>query len=1032
MKTSKWKFLAVVGWLLLCAVQARADDTDLYNQPPGTNPPAPNILFILDNTANWSRASQKWVGSSTAGDAELLAIKNFVAGLTKPANVGLMMYTTTGHTGGYVRFGVRDMTSTVNNQAFQKLLAGVNVTSPTDKVNQSSGGIANSFYEAWLYFKGTNSWAGMDGSADYAGNGGATGAGEGLTSNFAYASSSANALYNTPVGTNCAKNYIIFIGNNGPAASPAVPLTSDPSTSTLSSYSYTVTPDVQSTWARFLRLRPDLAAGSLAAANGYVTTYTIDAYNAQQNAAYTTVLQNMAKSGGGKYYQAGSDTSLQTSLATILTQIQAVNSVFAAASLPVSVSVRGTFLNQVYLGVFRPDASAAPNWTGNLKQYQLGVDTTSSTPQLFLTDSNGLAAENPNTGFVVPNAVSFWTQTSTFWNPLYYVNSQGVGGSSDSPDGDLVEKGGAAQYIRTTFATSQTSRNVYTCTGTCTNGSALLSTPFNTSNTAITQTVLGAASSTEHDAIINWVRGGNANLDDPSNATSAATNVRGFVHGDVLHSRPAVINYNRNSDDLVVYYGSNDGMLHAVKGGQTLANGDGNELWTFVAPEQFSQLKRLRDHTPTISSTAPKPYFMDGSPTAYASSSTGTAIDKAYLFVPMRRGGRFIYAFDVSNPNNPLLLWKHSSSDPGFAELGQSWAEMRVAKMRFQTGPVLVFGLGYDATANDPTVPGTATMGRGVMIVDAATGTPLWQAGPSPTGATTNLTVPGMTYDIPSSVALYDSNGDGYIDRLYVPDTGGNVWRINVNDAAPANWTVTKLASLGGTGTNARKFFFPPDIVPADPQHSFDSLMLGSGDREHPFDTNVVNRFYMIKDDHGLLAARTTPITEGTAGSTTGVAGTLYDASADLVQSTNSAQAAAANTALATASGWYFTLAAGEKVVGGSTTLAGSVIFGTNQPQAAAANSCVGNLGVARLYSVSYLDASATISRDNGTTALGATDRFGTRPGGGFPPTPVPISVVLNGNTYQGAISGTQVITPPGPALGRRYRTFWQRLIDTN
>ena len=1047
MKLSKFLHIAVFMVLAHSVLPSRADDTDLFNQPPGTNPPAPNILFILDNTANWSRASQKWVGSATAGDAEILAIKNFVAGLTKPANVGLMEYTVTGQAGGYVRYGVRDMTVAANNTALQNILSGISVNSPAEKVNQSSGSIANTLYEAWLYLKGSASWAGMDASADYSGNTGLTPAGKSLTGGFAYKGSSSNAAYNSPIGTNCAKTYIIFIGNNGPAASPAAPANTDPSSTTLSTNSYTTTPDVQSAWTRFIHLRPDLARGSVAAANGSVTTYTIDAYNAQQNTAYTTVLKNMAREGGGKYYQAGSDIALQSNLQNILAQIQAVNSVFASATLPVSVSVRGAYLNQVYLGVFRPDANSQPNWIGNLKQYKLGVDTTITPPSLFLADSLGAAAENQTTGFVNPSAVSMLTQPSTFWDPLYYVNSQGVGGNSDSPDGDLVEKGGTAQYLRTTFATSQSARNIYTCTGptgSCAAGSLLSSTPFNTTNTAITSSLLGAASTTEHDAIINWVRGGNANQDDPTplsstdtNPAVASTSIRGFSHGDVLHARPAVINYGRTTDDIVVYYGSNDGMLHAVKGGPTLTNGDGNELWGFIASEHFSQFKRMRDHTPIIAPANPKPYFMDGSPTAYTFSSANdgkidyTRGDKAYLFIPMRRGGRFIYAMDVSNPLAPKFLWKRRSIDPGFAELGQSWSDIRVAKLRYQTNPVLVFGLGYDAAANDPTIQGIATMGRGVMVLDATTGNPIWQAGTSPGGATYNKIVAGMTYAMPATVALYDSDGDGNIDRIYTVDTGGNVWRINVDDANPANWTVNQLASLGGTGANARKFLYQPDIIPADTANNFDSLLLGSGDREHPFDTAIINRYYMIKDNHGLNATRLSPIIEGTPGLTSGAAGQLYDATSNLLQVGTTTQVAAAKTAMGNASGWYVILGTGEKVVGGSTTLAGTVFFGTNAPTPVAVNACVGNLGQARLYALSYLNGSATID-ENKTGTLTTADRYFTRAGGGYPPTPIAISVVINGKTYQGAISGTQVLTSPGPALGRRYRTFWQQLIDKN
>ena len=1055
MKLSKFLHVVFVVVLQLVVVPSHADDTDLFNQPPGSSSPAPNIIFMLDNTANWSRASQQWAGSPTAGDAEILAIKNFVAGLTQPANVGLMAFTTAGQTGGYVRYGVRDMTNAANNLALQNIVSGISVNSSSEKVNQSSGGIANTLYEAWLYLNGSASWAGMSGNADYAGNTGLTPAGKSLTGGFAYKGSSTNAAYNSPLGTNCAKTYIIFIGNNGPAASPAPPASTDPSSATLSTYSYTSTPDVQSAWTRFLYLRPDLPRGSVAASSGSVTTYTIDAYNKQQDTGYTTVLKNMAREGGGKYYQAGSDTDLQASLQNILAQIQAVNSVFASASLPVSVSARGTFLNQVYLGVFRPDVNAQPNWTGNLKQYKLGVDTTVTPPSLFLADAVGAAAQNLITGFVNPSAVSFWSQASTFWDSLYYVKSQGVGGNSDSPDGDLVEKGGAAQYVRKTFATSQSARNIYTCVGTCAAGSPLSSSPFDTVSNSVSNpgnivnisligALLRAGSPVEQDAIINWVRGGNANQDDPAplsltdtNPAVAATSIRGFFHGDVLHSRPAVINYGRTTDDIVAYYGANDGMLHAVKGGQTLANGDGNELWGFIASEHFPQFKRMRDHTPLISAATPKPYFMDGSPTTYTFSSANdgkidhTRGDKAYLFIPMRRGGRFIYALDVSNPLAPKFLWKRSNLDLGFAELGQSWSDMRVAKLRYQTNPVLIFGLGNDAAANDPTVQNVATMGRGVLVIDATTGNPIWQAGPAPVGATNNKTIAGMTYAIPAGVALYDSNGDGNIDRVYAVDTGGNVWRINVDDANPANWTVNQLASLGGTGANARKFLFQPDIIAANTTNTFDSLLLGSGDREHPFDTAIVNRYYMIKDDHGLAATRSSPIIEGAAGSTTGVSGQLYDATSNLIQVGTSSQVAAASTAFGTASGWYMTLSAGEKVVGGSTTMAGTAYFGTNTPTATTSNACVGNLGLARIYGVSYLNGSATTDA-NKTGTLTTADRYFTRAGGGYPPTPVPISVVINGKPYQAVISGTQVMTSPGPALGRRYRTFWQRLIDKN
>ena len=62
-------------------------------------------------------------------------------------------------------------------------------------------------------------------------------------------------------------------------------------------------------------------------------------------------------------------------------------------TLPVSVNVRGTNLNQLYIGVFRPDANDKPRWFGNLKAYQLKRDSATNT--VFTVDSNLVAAINP-------------------------------------------------------------------------------------------------------------------------------------------------------------------------------------------------------------------------------------------------------------------------------------------------------------------------------------------------------------------------------------------------------------------------------------------------------------------------------------------------------------------------------------------------------------------------------------------------------------------------------------------------------------
>ena len=1059
------------AWLVLLACglvrPSAAEDTDIFAPRADFDPGVPTIIFVLDNTANWSRVANGWP-SGTQGAAEMLAIRSVVQGLTKPVNIGLMMFTTKTNTsnssgsanndvpdGAYVRFAVRPMLSgsplavTNANTALQTIAAqmAANVGSTGEKVANTQGIIANAMYESWLYITGANSWAGMDKSADYNNN---TNTGSGSNQlyppyrlvpdlgDWAYQSGLRRATYNPPPLSGCGNTYIVFIGNNrqgGGTGSFPNPGATDPSVTTLATYNYTTAPGgyYQGTWARFLRNRPDLGSpGSNAATNGMVITYTINAYNDQNNVDFSRMLEDMARQGGGESFKAGNESELQTALNTIVTKILAVNSVFAAVALPVSVNQRGSYLNQVYLGVFRPDAERAPNWVGNLKQYQIAVQDTLQGKQLYLADARTPPQAAAAGNFISPTALSFWTSSSTFWTSTYYANSQGQGGVSDSPDGDLVEKGGVAQRLRTSYATSQASRNVYTCTSGCTAGSALSATPFSTSNAALTSDTSLSTDSTERLDIINWVRGANNRLDD--NPSLTATDIRGFIHGDVIHSRPVVINYNRNSDDVYVFYGANDGMFRAVRGGQS--GSGGVEQWAFVPTESFSKLKRLRDHAPIISTSNTKPYFVDGSATVYTSSVANdgtidsTAGDKAYLYLTARRGGRFVYALDVSNPAAPSLLWKRSESDSGFSELGQTWSELKLGRIRGQTDPVVIFGLGYDPAANDPNVvPAQATMGRGVMIANAFTGAKIWSTEDA-SGSNRN----GVNqYAIAAGVAQVDTNYDGYVDRIIAADTGGNVWRINVDytDAttnpnnSPSNWTIDKLASLGGTSApNARKFLGTPDVVVASTAGipvPYDTILIGSGDREQPFDTTITNRFYMLKDDHQRTYRYTTALTESD----------LFDTTDNLIQQGTTSEQAAATVALNNAKGWFITLGTGEKVDGPSTTLSGATFFGTNTPSDGNGNSCVANLGTAKTYAVSYLTGGAVIHLDgNLGDELNLDDRSLIIPGGGFPPAPVALQVDIQGESYQGVAFGPQIFQPAGAGFGRRFREWWYQTTD--
>ncbi len=1013
------------------------DDTDLFLANPAYTAQRPNVLIFLDNTANWNNRF----------DNEKLALSQVFFGLSDDFNVGLMMYTETGAgnggpDGGYVRAAVRQMTP-LNRVLMAALVDSFDKNN--DKGNNATVSLA--MHEVYSYFAGEAARSGIKLKRDHTGN-----SISGLDhSNNIYAlpgnalTSAAASDYTSPITDGCQRNILIYISNGAPNDNNSSLSTAE---GLLSGLVGKTPPDTisinpsgqQGNWAdEYARFMATNDINGDFVGDQHVTTYTIeiDPVTNGQGPATTALFKSMAANGNGKYFavDGGDASNISAALEQIFQEVQAVNSVFASSTLPVSVNVRGTHLNQVYIGVFRPDANKAPHWLGNLKMYTLGLDV--ATSSLFLADANGDPAENPATGFVTPTATSYWSDPSTFW-AFRAPAENGAGGPSDAPDGELVEKGGVAQQVRIDYATQPKNRNLLTCTAGggayCASGADLSLTPFADANLEITAATLGVADATERKDLIEWILGEDQ-FDE--NANTDSTDIRASVHGDVLHSRPAVINYGRNGpsdeNDVYAFYGSNDGVFRAVKGGK--GTDGGTELWGFIPREFFGKLKRLRDDSPLISSTDKKPYFVDGSITVYQEdlNADGALVaadgDKVYLYLGMRRGGRLLYALDVSDPENPAMLWRRDNTSSGFAELGQTWSAPTVANVPGYVNPVLIMGAGYDAavediqpcliTASDASsvtwtsggtitwLPGTCsvsggsstvtgrTMGRGVMIVDAFTGDLLWQAGASVSGATHNLTVAGMNYSISSDISVIDSNGDGIQDRGYVGDNGGNLWRLNFNDNNPANWSVQKVASIAAhTATERRKFQYPPDVVfSSDAGGSFSALLIGSGDREHPFDATVTNQFYMFKD-----RASGTPI----------VAADLFDATA----------ATGANTY-----GYKITMASGEKVISSAVTVSGVTYFNTNQPSDTAGGGvCGSNLGIARQYAIDYLDASAANTTTAGTEISARSSIY---PGGGYLPSPVPVVVNLDGKNYMGVVSGTSVQTPPTPTLDVRSRTFW-------
>lgn len=764
--------------------------------------------------------------------------------------------------------------------------------------------------------------------------------------------SSCSCSSSTTSAVNCGNNRLKYTVQAVSTTTTATPT---------GTYSQPARPRLVDEWTRFL-YQTDVSPIS---GQQNIATYTIDVYNAQQDADQTALLQNMAKVGGGKYFAATDENKIVNALKEIFAEIQAVNSTFASASLPVNATNRSQTENQVFIGMFRPDPDAKPRWFGNMKRYQL-IESGGS---IELGDVAGNAAVNPLTGFITNCAASYWTTDSgTYWQNIS-INPSPAGACttsansiySDAPDGPQVEKGAVAEVIRkgnnppgtNTTPTFAVNRTLYTV--------------YNNALSAFNTTSSGLSSE-----LVDFISGQDV---EDEKRTGALTTTRPSLHGDVIHSRPLPVNY--AASGIVAYYGANDGSLRAVEA-ET-----GKEKWAFIAPEFFSRLARLKANSPLVNypnlsasttpSPTPKDYFFDGSIGIYQNTDNS----KIWIFPTMRRGGRMIYALDVTNPNAPALKWRvgcpNLSDDVGCTSnmegIGQTWSAPRVAFIKgfSTTTPVVVIGGGYDPCEDtDSATPSCSSPKGGVIyVLNADTGALL-----------ASFTT---TRSVAADISFVDIDGDAFPDYVYAADTGGNVYRIAFVDGpstrtplAANAWTMRRVAYTNGAG---RKFLFAPAVL-ANSGKVY--VALGSGDREHPLQTHypyagVTNRFYVYLDDLNT-----------TSGSAVNMDSTVL--MADYTSSTTCETSGVLPTS--SLKGWFMDLnqnGQGEQTVTSALIAAGMVTFSTNRPIAPALGTCATTLGEARGYWVNLFNGSGAI----GVTGSCGGTRSTTFVGGGLPPSPV-------------------------------------------
>ena len=660
------------------------------------------------------------------------------------------------------------------------------------------------------------------------------------------------------------------------------------------------------------------------------------------------ILRETAARGGGDYFLADDVQSLTLALLEIVNDIQDRTLSFAAPAVAVNTFNRTRNLNDLYLTQFA--ASEKIHWPGNLKKYRISDGQ--------IVDRNDVPAVDPNTGLFYDSAASYWTA--------------GI-------DGNDVKLGGAAQNLPDPAV-----RNVYTnitADNDLTAGANAVETgnaaTFSLSDFALT----GAPGEPTIEQVIRWARG-----EDVADEDQDPTTLVRKAMGDPLHSQPAAIVYGgtQANPEVVVFTATNDGYVHAIDAST------GEELWAFIPREHLQNLPRL-----FFNSEAPyKFYGVDGDIVPVVKDVDDDGViepgdgDFVYIMFGMRRGGSSYYLLDVTDKNAPQMKWRLSTPD-----MGQTWSRPTVARVDMNEPglnndkAVVIFGGGYDTAHDTIDHPAMAdTKGPGIYFVDLQSGNVLWRAGRD---AGANLQLPGLTRSIPTQARVIDLSGDGFVDRMYASDMGGQILRFDIFNGKSPDGTGTDalvtggvVAQLGAEGMGSpavedtRRFYAAPDVSIFNDNiqnRRFIAISLGSGYRAHPLDDSNTDRFYSIRDKNvfnTLTQAEydsITPITESDLVEISGQVGTVIGQ----------------NNA-----GWKFTLPADQKVFSNSVTFNNEVFFVAFSADTAGAAICSAGTGRNFLYRVSVKNGDPIADLDSIVPGEEDNERVEELAQGGIAPSP--------------------------------------------
>lgn len=374
-----------------------------------------------------------------------------------------------------------------------------------------------------------------------------------------------------------------------------------------------------------------------------------------------------------------------------------------------------------------------------------------------------------------------------------------------------------------------------------------------------------------------------------------------------------------------LYAAANDGMLHAFDARLSTVSGavPGNEQWAYVPSAVYSKLwyfsrKSNFAYYPTVDST---PIYRD---VYFSQTSTKSSIGWHTILVGgLRYGGRGVYALDITDPSKTAtadvakkVLWEFNSDSVGGANLGYTFGQPNVGRLKSGKWVVLVPGGYFPSDSADPAYTAAAATNTysSLFVLDAQTGALIKEFKTPTTYGSVTIKSFGL-----SAPVLGDYDNDQVDDVAFAGDLAGNLWRFNLRDMTTVDLMFTPTAnSPAGTAVGDQPITVMPRLFP-DPNSQYFMVVFGTGK-------------FLGDDDRTTSAAKTQSvygIRDTGLGNTTGLPWKRTKLVAQtLAEDTNFNRGLTSKPVAATDGGWYFdlTVSAGERVVVTPTAL-----FNTNR-----------------------------------------------------------------------------------------------------